>query len=322
MPPFPTSTPLEDFLAGSSSDTSTGELIQQVGLFGSLGGLTLALGLVVLLGAVHRGPAREVSVLLRVIAVASGIALVGAAVEVAGLATIDDVSWWDALRSSAGSAPMLRLLAAALIVGGLFEHTAPVVDDGEPDGADAGLVRWVPAGASATAYAGLALAVASFWFDGHTTSRGVQGLHAAVNAVHVVSGSIWFGGVVGLAIVAVLRRAGGPSMAPLVVRFSSVATMAVVLVSLAGVAMAATILDTPGDVTGTVWGRVLIAKVVAVALVGVLGGYNRFVVVPALDRGDRVERHLAHAKVTIVVEAVLLLVVVVFTVVLTTSSIV
>lgn len=317
----PHSTPLEDFLAGSPADTSTGELIQQLGLFGSLGGLTLALGLVVMLVRVHRGPAREVGVLLRVIGAAAAVGLVGAATEVAGLASIDGVSWWDALRSSAGAAPMLRLLGAALIVGGLFEHTAPVGDDPADEGGEP-MVRWVPAGASALAYAGFGAVLASFWFDGHTATQGVQAVHAVVNSVHVVAGSIWFGGIVGIAIVALVRRREETTIAALLVRFSTLATQAVVLVGLAGVAMAATILDGIGDLTGTDWGRVLIAKVVVVAMLGAVGGYNHVVVVPALERGDRVDVHLARARLAVAVEVALLLMVVVFTVVLTTSSIV
>ena len=252
------STPLDDFLNDSSSATDTGELLQRIGLFGSLFGVALAAGLVVFLAKVHRGRHREIRVLLRLVAVGGAAMLVGAAIEVAGVAAIGDLGWADALTDPTGSAPMMRLLGGLLIVLGLFDQTVPIGENGrdssDPGGADDDtIVRWIPVSASAFGFVGVALGVMSFWFDGHTVSRGPRAIHAAVNLAHVSAGSVWFGGIVGLVVVGVLRRSTRESTAPDIVRFSSIATVALIVVTLAGALMTLFVIDGFGDLTGTDW---------------------------------------------------------------------
>ncbi len=320
------STPLDDFLADAGSAADAGETLQRVGLVGSLGGIVLATGLLVFLAVVLRGDRREVRILLRTIGVAGFAALVGAAVEIAGVATILDEGWSEALTSSTGSAAMMRLLAGLLIVLGLFDHTVPVggqelevfvvaerTDD--PD-----LVRWYPSSASAFGLAGAAAGVLSFSFDGHTVTEGPRLLHAAANVVHVTAAGIWVGGIVGLAMVALIRHRSGVPASDLVVRFSSVATVALVAVVVAGAAMSWMVVDGLGDYTGTEWGRVLLVKTGAVAVAIAIGAYNHFVVVPAMDGDTDADTMSQRARTAIVIEAVVLLFVVVVTVFLVGAS--
>lgn len=322
-------TPLDDFLEDTGSATATGERLQQIGLVGSLLGITLAVGLVVFLVVVHTGSRREVSTLLRVVAVAGFLTLVGAAVEIAGSASISDLGWLDALSDSAASAPMLRLLAGLLILLGLFEHTVPAAETDEPkpepepapEADDVGrAVRWVPAPDSAFAMVGLVLGVFSFGFDGHTVDEGPRVVHALVNLVHVSSAGVWFGGIVGLVAMTAIRRPSGPSMAPLLVRFSTVAAAELIAVTLAGALMTLMIIDGFGDLTGTEWGRLLLVKVGAVAVVAAIGGYHHVAVVPALQRSNPGAHHLRRVRVTVAAEAALLVFVVVTTVFLSTAS--
>lgn len=327
------STPLDDFLNDSSS-SETGELLQRVGLFGSLFGITLAVGLLVFLAVVHRGSRAEVGTILRVITLAGGATMLGAATELAGVASIGDLSWSDALTDDTGSAPMVRLLGGLLVVLGLFDHTVPAdepLDDGAADeavdesddrdvGADPdGDVRWVPASASAFGLVGALLGVVSFWFDGHTVTRGPRVVHAVVDLAHVVGGGVWFGGIVGLCILALLRR--GTSIAPVIVRFSPVASVALVVVALAGSLMTLMVIDGIGDLTGTEWGRLLLVKVAAVGVTALVGAYNHFVVVPALEVAPSDGAMVARARSTVVVETALLTLVVAVTVFLTSASI-
>ena len=311
MSPVVASTPLDDFLDDSVSSDS-GELLQRIGLFGSLFGVTLAVGLLVFLVVVHRGSRAEVGVILRLLALAGGAMLLGAAVELAGVASIGDLSWSDALTDDTGSAPMMRLLGGLLVVLGLFEHTVPV---DEPDGD----VRWVPASASAFGIVGTIIGVVSFWFDGHTVTRGPRVIHAIVDLVHVTAGGVWFGGIVGLCVIGLLRR--GESIAPVILRFSPVASIALILVALAGSLMTLMVVDDLGDLTGTEWGRLLLIKLVAVAATALVGAYNHVVVVPALEGSSSQVAAIARARVTIAVEAVLLTFVVAVTVFLTSASI-
>lgn len=320
----PRTTPLDDFLAGASSRGETGETLQRLGLIGSLGGIVLATGLLVFLATVHRGPGAEVHRLARIASAAGGVAVVGAVVEVAGVAALTDVSWSDALTSSSGSAPMMRLLAGVLIALGLVVDVEPAAD-AAPDGSSASHrpdadvpVRWRPAPASAFAPAGAALGVVSFGFDGHTVTEGQRILHAAVNAIHVTAGSIWFGGVVGLVVVVAMRRRSAGGAGALVVRFSSLATVALLLVAVAGTAMSLTIVDGVGDYTGTAWGRALIVKVAAVSVAAAIGAYHHVKVVPALE--PAAAGVSARTRVTLTIQSVVLAGVVIASAVLAGAS--
>ncbi len=322
------STPLEDFLNDSS--TATGELLERIGLFGSLSGVLLATGLIAFLAVAHRGRHREVVVILRVVGYAGAVMLVGAAIEVAGVASIADLGWFDALTYPTGRAAMMRMLGGLLIVLGASRSEQTIVlgavdrkgriDTAKlqaPSDADA-LVRWLPS--SAFAFVGAALGLLSFGSDGHTVSRGPRLVHALVNLAHVSAAGVWFGGIVGLVIVGLLRRSTRESSAPDVLRFSSIATIALIAVTLAGSLMTWFVIDGFGDLTGSAWGRFLLLKVAAVGTAAAIGGYNHFVVVPALERSDDADAMIGRARTTVSVEAVVLAFVVAVTVFLTTAS--
>jgi copper transport protein len=136
----------------------------------------------------------------------------------------------------------------------------------------------------------------------------------------VAAGSVWFGGIVGLMIVGLLRRRTEHSAAPLTVRFSSVATLALIAVTVAGVLMSLMITDGFGDYTGTDWGRALIIKTIAVGIAVLLGAYNHFVVVPALELDPDATAMQRRAQMTVSIEAIVLLFVAVATVFLTVAS--
>ncbi len=340
------STPLDDFLDDSNSATTTGELLQRVGLFGSLFGVMLLAGLIVFLTVVHRGPRREVATLLRLIALAGGFTVVGASLEIAGVASIGALSWTGALTDSTGSAAMMRLLAGLIVVLGFFDDSLPIEDSdstdtpedqlgsndpdpndpdpNDPDPNDAAEdepdVHWIPSSASAFGLAGAIVGVLSFGFDGHTVAEGPRVIHAVVNLAHVAAGSVWFGGIVGLVVVGVLRRSTTRSTALMIIRFSSVATVATIVVTLAGSLMTLLIIDGFGDLTGTDWGRLLLVKVAAVGVAASIGAYNHFVVVPRLGNAETGADMEARARGTIAVEAAVLLFVVALAVLLTSAS--
>jgi copper transport protein len=316
------STPLDDFLAGAGSETDTGELLQRIGLIGSLIGITLVLGLIVFLAVVHAGRRSEIRLLLRVAAAAGLLTMIGAGIEIAGSASVLDIAWSDALSES--SAAMLRLLAGLLIALGLIDHIMPAGDGSDMTGdaideTDA-QVRWMSSAASAFGIGGAVVGALSFGFDGHTVTEGPRLVHAAVNMVHVSAGGVWFGGVVALAILSVRRRRVAESTALLIVRFSSVATVALIAVTLAGVLMSLMIIDGLGDYTGTDWGQMLLLKTAGVAVAVAIGAYNHFVVVPALERDPDDAAVLGRSRTTVLIEAVILLFVVVVTVFLSVAS--
>ena len=168
--------------------------------------------------------------------------LAGATAELAGIQSVFQTGWRDVLSVDASSAPMMRLLAGVLVLFGISDGTSDPADEradadraegaderSPPHGVLAGIAaehRWAVGADSSFGLVGLALGVLSFSFDGHTVTRGPRGVHVAANVVHVTAGAVWFGGIVALVVVAVLRRRTGPSIAGLVVRFSSVASIA------------------------------------------------------------------------------------------------
>ncbi len=315
------STPLDEFLNESSSSTAIGELLQRIGLTGSLLGITLSIGLIAFLAVVHTGRRSEIVTMIRIIRAAGVLAMLGAAVELAGLASIGDLSWSQALTDPTGSAPMMRLLAGLLIVFGLFDQTVSVGDPGDVAPADAEThSTWVPVATSAFAIVGLTVGAMSFWFDGHTVTEGPRVVHAVVDLVHVTAGGVWLGGIVGLVVVGALRRGTGESMASVLIRFARIAAAAVVGAVLAGTSMTLMIVDGPGDLISTDWGRLLLVKTGVVAVVAGIGGYHHFVVVPALRREAPTPADVARTRITVGIEAVLLVCVVAVTVLVTTAS--
>ena len=203
----------------------------------------------------------------------------------------------------------------------------PLVEPGRdasipPDRPEARSRRWVPDRSSAIAFVGCGAAVVSFWFDGHTVSKGFRPLHAVANSVHVIAGSVWLGGVVAMAILlwARHRRGVAPGALDLVVRFSSVATVALAAVVVAGLIMAVSVLDSFGGLTGSQWGQVLLLKTAAAGLALVGGAYNHYRLLPALEAApDDAQLH-EQVRSVVTAEAIMLSFVVIVTASLVASA--
>jgi copper transport protein len=127
-------------------------------------------------------------------------------------------------------------------------------------------------------------AVASFALDGHQRSVDPTWFLIGADIVHLAAAASWFGGLVLLA--GALRRRSldddPVEAAGLVSRFSSVALVSFALVTLGGIAMAVPLVGSPAALTGTTYGRLLLAKTAAVAVVVLLAFYNRQRLVPAI----------------------------------------
>lgn len=312
----PTTTPIDDFLAGAGRISASGARWESIGLGVALGGTILAVGALVILGAVHSGRRSEVRVLLFVAMLAGAAMAIGAAIELGGTARVLGIGWIDVLTGGSASSALLRLLGGVLVLVGLGDETRPAAGPiGEADVESSADVRWVPGASSAFGLVGVALGVLSFAFDGHTVSQGPRLVHAAVNVVHVTAGGIWAGGVVTLVVLAAVRPRH-EAFGHLLARFSPLATAALAAVFVAGAAMAAIILDAPTELTNTEWGRRLLVKTIAVGAAAMLGAYHHHVVRSGRSVDDRTVRRV------LALEAALLTVVVVLSALLTRSSIV
>ena len=317
MTPLVASTPIDDFLAGGAG-SSAAERWEAVGAGVGLAGTLLAVGVLTFVAVVHRGRASDIHRLLLLAMAGGALMLVGGVIEIAGTAQLLDVGWLDVLTDGSASAAMLRLLGGLLVLLGLGDETVrlePTVDDPARSPHE----RWAIGATSAFGAVGVVLGVLSFSFDGHTVSQGPRLVHAAVNVVHVTAGGVWFGGVVALAVLAVVRSPGD-AFGSSIVSFSRLATVALGAVFVAGVAMTSMVLDDPGQLTGTEWGRRLLVKVGAVGVAALIGAFHHRNVVPRFEAGDPAVVRVAGRSVLL--EAAVLVLVVVLSALLTRSSIV
>ena len=325
LPTVPPPTDLDAFLAGDGDPPGEGR--QLVGRIISLPAAVLAIGALAFLAAGLRGTSREFALLLRGVGIAGAALIVGGAVEYSGWLAQSGESAGEAWSSTPGAAMMLRIVAGiALLAGSVIADpharsagTPPpalsaAVADAPPLVTRNPLHRWSWRSAPLVAV-GAALVIASFWFDGHTVSRGPRVVHAVVSSVHVGAAGVWAGGVVAFAVIAWTRhRRGDASRATeLIVRFSSIATIALVAVALAGVVMTALIIDGAGDLTATEWGKTLLVKVGAVAIAAAMGAFNHYRLRPALEQHPDDPVLAAELRRTLIAEVIVLVFIAVIT---------
>jgi copper transport protein len=138
----------------------------------------------------------------------------------------------------------------------------------------------------AVSVAGAALAPFGFVVTGHTRTMDPAWAGYAADAVHVAAGAVWFGGLGALWAVQRRRRAAGDvtGAATAVARFSGWAGASLLALVMAGTAMGVIEVGGLSQLTGTTYGKLLVAKVALVALVGAAAAWNRFSFVPAVER--------------------------------------
>jgi len=133
-----------------------------------------------------------------------------------------------------------------------------------------------------------------------------------------VTAAVWFGGLVLLAVVLWGRRdeEDHTSSAGMVGRFSRVATVCVLAVGAAGVALSWSEVRALRALTSTTYGWTLLAKVGVVLVVGLIGAHNRFRVVPAIQRSPSATRAWSLLRKSVRLEAAALVVAIALTAVL------
>lgn len=306
----------DDTNAGSSTASTVAAVVARIGNAAALWGLLVAAGGLLFAGRVLRGSDR-----------------------VDRPTVLAAVRWTGAIIA-AGLA--IRVVARTVIVA--QGDTAAAVTPGAYADALAGPTRWVfllqVAGAAALlvgtrrslrgswlALGGTALVGAGQVLDGHSATGGVPWLVALTDVAHLAAASAWVGGLVVMVLVLRRRRREGRMLDAglLGARFSVVAGLSVVVLGFAGVLLAVDILERPAQLWQTSWGMLLLAKVALVTVVGLVGAYNHFRLVPRLERPGRNARaaHLAVNRLehTARWESGLLTVVVVLTAWLVTASV-
>ena len=332
----PTAQTLDEFLAVDNS--KPGQSTATVGRLVGFLGVTLGLGAFAFVATALRGRREEVRRVVSAIRVLGVVVVVGAAIEYVGVSRVGTESLASGWSTAPGFATVLRIIGGiGLVVGiggtitrgkvqrlmrrpSVVRSLSSAVLDGvqtSPTGDEVGdpIVRWTPNARSWPALASIVVIIASFWFDGHTVSKGFRPLHALVNSVHVAAGAVWVGGVVAMAAVVWSRYQSHEPMrvVELVVRFSKIATIALASVVVAGGIMAFLVLDSFGELTGTPWGKILLLKTAAVGLAMIGGAYNHFRLLPSLEADPESPELLTDLRNTITAEAIMLVFVVTVT---------
>ncbi|MEU1849171.1 copper resistance protein CopC [Streptomyces sp. NPDC019990] len=122
--------------------------------------------------------------------------------------------------------------------------------------------------------AALAVALALTWAAAEHASAGIQVPLAMTSSVlHLVATGVWLGGLVALLLT--MRRAPGDVLRDVVPRFSRIAYVSVNVLVVTGLYQSWRGLGSLSALTGTSYGRLLLAKLVAVTALLVAAGYSR-----------------------------------------------
>lgn len=348
----PAGADLDAFL-GTDGTWAAGKWSADVGRFLSMGATVVAVGFLVFSLAVMRGTPGELRMLLFWVRRAGLVVVVGALGDAAGQvahqggglgAVFDPGAWTSTLAGGAGLALLARIAGGTIIATRadlVMVHARHARDVLRPISAavpvGAGSVRvadrdpnewhsqdlaWELDPRGRIAVAGFVAVLVSHVFDGHTVTEGSRWITGLSSAVHVLAAAVWAGGVLALAMVIHRRwRREEPTHAlVMVTRYSIVATFALALVALSGVYLAFVILDSPGELWGTEWGRYFSAKFALVALAAGFGAHNHHVIVPALEASEERPDTVRRLRSTLTKEVVALTIVTLLTALLVRSA--
>lgn len=161
-----------------------------------------------------------------------------------------------------------ELVSAALVVAGLGVAVGLLGERPPP-----GVRRWA-------ALAGAVLALLGPVVVGHTRAYQPTSLLVVSDAVHLLAGATWLGGLVGLWLS--LRALAGRERlaAETLARFSTLAGGVVVAVAATGTILAWRILDGWAPLVTTTYGLLLLVKIGLALVVAGLGAWNRFRLLP------------------------------------------
>lgn len=334
---------LDAFLAvGSGADSSIA--VGRAGRTVSMLGMIFGVGVLAALVWTVRGNRDELETHLVWVRLAGLVVFTGGFIEFAALTEVDPAASPGSLLSTkAGLATALKMVGGLAVLIGFHQRAGRIIAPAHSLSAavatefveradtarapasshdDRAEHRWTPTSTAAVGLAGYALVLVSFWFDGHTVSKGPWAIHSLVNLVHLGAAAVWGGGVFAMTTTAWMRRRRSEriGLAAMVVRFSSIATVSLAAVITAGMVMSWMVLDTPGDLFGTSWGQVLVAKTAVVAVAAGLGGYNHLRLRPALEQRPDDPDLAKELRVSLSIESAVFVVVVVLTAILVASA--
>jgi copper transport protein len=127
---------------------------------------------------------------------------------------------------------------------------------------------------------GTCLAVVSPALTGHSRAFEPQAPLIALDVLHVLAGSVWLGGLVGLAITLPAIAGRGTHAAQILGRFSTLAAAVLAALVATGGLLTWRIVASWENLFGTRYGWLLLTKIALVALAAAIAAWNRYVLVP------------------------------------------
>lgn len=182
------------------------------------------------------------------------------------------------------SLPPTEYAVAAAVVGGL----APAVALLSPG--PASRQRRIAATAAA------ALAVTAPALVGHTRAASPELLVIGTDALHLLAGSVWLGGLAGLALTLPALSSRGAAAAEVLARFSTAAAGILAALVATGSLLVWRILGSWTALVGTSYGRLAMAKIGIVLAALAIAAWNRWSLLPGLQRAATRTSRQAHAR--------------------------
>ncbi|GAA4718929.1 copper transport protein [Promicromonospora umidemergens] len=263
-----------DAMAMDSPASNAAQAVARLGSAAALWGALVGAGALAFAALVLRAEDREdVPVVLRVVRGAGLLILGGLVIHVAAgsvhlahgdlAAAVSPSAIADSLTGTTRWALGLQAVGAVAIA--------------------AGARRTVPG--SWLAILGGVLVGAGHVLGGHSNTAEPRWLVVSADVAHLAAAATWVGGVVAMWILLRRRSRDGRALDAALIgaRFSVVAAVAVAVVGAAGVVLAVEIVDRPEQLWESAWGILLLAKVGVVLVVGAIGAYSHFRVVPRLE---------------------------------------
>ncbi|MEV0585342.1 copper resistance protein CopC [Nonomuraea sp. NPDC050310] len=121
---------------------------------------------------------------------------------------------------------------------------------------------------------------------GHTRAASPELLVIGVDALHLLAGSIWLGGITGLALTLPALSARGAVAAEVLTRFSTTASTVLVALVATGPLLVWRIFGSWPTLTGTEYGRLLLAKIAIVLIALAIAAWNRWSLLPRLEQAS------------------------------------
>ncbi|MEU8001909.1 copper resistance protein CopC [Catellatospora sp. NPDC049111] len=194
-----------------------------------------------------------------------------------GPALLGEAATWSSL-------PPTEYAVAATVVGGLALAAALLG----------------PASASRrrrlTAAAAAALAVTAPALVGHTRAASPELLVIGADALHLLAGGIWLGGLAGLALTLPALSGHGTAAAETLARFSTAAAGVLAALVATGSLLAWRILGSWTGLVDTGYGRLVLAKIAIVLAAVAIAAWNRWKLLPRLQRAANRTGRQEHSR--------------------------